>query len=34
MSLEDFHTKAMLRGVREGRVQFLTFDAIWRGIIV
>ena len=24
----------VLRGVREGRVQFLTFDAMWRGIIV
>ena len=24
----------VLRGVREGRVQFLTFDAIWRGITV
>ena len=23
-----------VRGVREGRVQFLTFDVIWRGIAV
>ena len=27
-------SKILLRGVREGRVQFLTFDVIWRGIAV
>ena len=32
--VNSFVIMEMLRGVREGRVQFLTFDAIWRGIIV